>query len=164
MKKLLFYLLFTPLFSLAQEKSSATIKGVVTYYFNSYQGDKPDLGAKIYIVDSSKFKEYDEDLSFKYDLAKIKKTSPEDPDFKQIDERLYTVLYRLEQSAETLSATVDAVGNYSISAPAGTYYLLIQSKGRTGITVTEVKGNIYLTKVRLAKGQVRDESHNFPLQ
>jgi len=27
------------------------VKGVVTYFFNEYQGDKPDLGAKVYLIE-----------------------------------------------------------------------------------------------------------------
>lgn len=34
---------------------TATVKGVVTYYFNQYQGDKPDIGAKVYAVDSASY-------------------------------------------------------------------------------------------------------------
>ncbi len=34
-------------FSYAQEYK---LKGVVTYYFNQYQGNKPDLGAKVYLI------------------------------------------------------------------------------------------------------------------
>ena len=31
------------------------IYGVITYYFNQYQGDKPDIGAHITVIDSAKF-------------------------------------------------------------------------------------------------------------
>lgn len=39
--------------------SQATVGGVVTYYFNQYQGDKPDLGAKVLLVDSAKIEAFD---------------------------------------------------------------------------------------------------------
>ena len=41
-------------FSFAQ---NASLKGVVTYYFNKYQGDKPDVGAKVFAVDSASYVE-----------------------------------------------------------------------------------------------------------
>lgn len=49
MKQILILLLF-PFYSFAQE---AELSGVVTYFFNDYQGNKPDIGAKVYIIDSS---------------------------------------------------------------------------------------------------------------
>jgi hypothetical protein len=53
MKRTLFILaaLLLPVLSFTQ---TATVSGVVTYFFNKYQGDKPDLGAKVYLVDSTK--------------------------------------------------------------------------------------------------------------
>jgi hypothetical protein len=30
---------------------TSSVKGVVTYFFNKYQGDKPDLGAKVYLIE-----------------------------------------------------------------------------------------------------------------
>ena len=29
---------------------NSNVKGVITYFFNEYQGDKPDIGAKVYLV------------------------------------------------------------------------------------------------------------------
>ena len=37
--------------SLNTMSQTSTVKGVVTYFFNKYQGDKPDLGAKAYLID-----------------------------------------------------------------------------------------------------------------
>lgn len=34
--------------------SQAKISGVITYYFNEYQGNKPDIGASVILIDSSK--------------------------------------------------------------------------------------------------------------
>jgi hypothetical protein len=33
---------------------NSEVTGVVTYFFNDYQGDKPDLGAMVYLLDSVK--------------------------------------------------------------------------------------------------------------
>lgn len=47
LKKWIFILFFIPFISKAQ---TANINGVITYYFNEYQGDKPDIGSKVYIA------------------------------------------------------------------------------------------------------------------
>jgi hypothetical protein len=50
MRKIVFAIFIMCCFnSFAQESG---ITGVVTYLFNQYQGDKPDIGAKVYVVDS----------------------------------------------------------------------------------------------------------------
>lgn len=49
MKKII--LLFMMLAGLTMSAQSK-VSGVVTYYFNKYQGDKPDLGSKAVIIDS----------------------------------------------------------------------------------------------------------------
>jgi len=66
MRKILFttFMLFG-YFSFAQ----TSIGGVITYYFNEYQGNKPDLGAKVYLVDSLKVKDFNVELFNKFTLA-----------------------------------------------------------------------------------------------
>lgn len=49
MKKVFILLLF-PFYAFSQE---AELSGVVTYFFNHSQGNKPDIGAKVYLIDSS---------------------------------------------------------------------------------------------------------------
>lgn len=39
-----------PLFLLSQ---NPTVSGVVTYFYNDYQGNKPDVGARVYLIDTS---------------------------------------------------------------------------------------------------------------
>lgn len=72
MKKIAFLLLI--LFMGFNSYSQCKIKGVVSYFFNKYQGDKPDLGAVVYVVDSLSVKNYDESLNHNYSQAKIYKT------------------------------------------------------------------------------------------
>lgn len=50
--------------------SQNKIKGVVTYYFNEYQGNKPDIGALVSVVDSTKIKNFDFDLWTNYNFGK----------------------------------------------------------------------------------------------
>ena len=35
--------------------SQAEVSGTITYFFNKYQGDKPDVGAKVHLIDSLSF-------------------------------------------------------------------------------------------------------------
>jgi hypothetical protein len=56
MKFLFSFLLIIPFYCFSQ---SASVTGVITYYFNDYQGNKPDLGAKVYLIDTSKASFFD---------------------------------------------------------------------------------------------------------
>lgn len=49
---------------------TSEIKGVVTYYFNEYQGDKPDLGAKVFVLDSIKNPDFNYELMYNFDYGK----------------------------------------------------------------------------------------------
>ena len=53
--------------TLAQSK----VKGTLTYFFNKYQGNKPDTGAKIYVVDSSKALDFDYKIYYTFNTASI---------------------------------------------------------------------------------------------
>ena len=57
MKKIIFTLLFLSISitGLTQTK----ISGVITYYFNEYQGHKADIGASIILIDSAKVTNFD---------------------------------------------------------------------------------------------------------
>jgi hypothetical protein len=54
MKNIFLFIFLLPAFGFAQE---AKISGVVTYFFNKYQGYKPDIGAKVLLFDST-FEQY----------------------------------------------------------------------------------------------------------
>lgn len=45
---ILVFLLFMPIISFSQ----TSIGGVITYFFNDYQGNKADIGSKVFILDS----------------------------------------------------------------------------------------------------------------
>jgi len=49
-QKCLLLFLLLPLFGVSQ---TSNLSGVVTYFFNKNFGNKPDLGAKVYVIDSS---------------------------------------------------------------------------------------------------------------
>lgn len=69
MKKILFMMsLLIASVSFAQTSS---ISGVVTYFFNSYQGDKPDLGAKVYIVNQKDIPDFDYEIVANFQRGKV---------------------------------------------------------------------------------------------
>lgn len=160
MRYLLLILTITTINSFAQK---GKIKGVVTYYFNQYQGDKSDIGAAVYIVDSAKCRSFDTEIPFQYELASIKNPKGDDAAFKSIDGMNALNNQQIINSEYVNTTTVDGSGNYSIDLPKGTYYILIQSKGRPGLSTSEVLGCIYYIKVRLNADQTKEVSHNFPL-
>lgn len=51
--------------------SQTTISGVVTYYFNEYQGNKPDIGASVILIDSANVKNFDYKLYENYHYGKF---------------------------------------------------------------------------------------------
>ena len=64
MKKIIFTFLLCA-FSLLSY-SQTTVSGVITYYFNQYQGNKPDLGASVTLIDSATVKNFDYKLYEKF--------------------------------------------------------------------------------------------------
>lgn len=139
------------------------IHGVVTYFFNDYQGDKPDLGAHVYAVDSAKCPNYSAEISFQYDLATI--GGPKgDTAFKNLDLKSARNNNEIKNSTFVNEATVDGSGNYSIDLPPGTYYVFMQSKGRSASTMTEVMGKISIRTIRIQADQSIDFSHYFALK
>lgn len=160
--KYLLTVLIVSSFSFHGYSQKGKIKGVVTYFFNEYQGNKPDLGAEVYVVDSARCGKYDSDISFQFELESIKDNNS--AEFKALDAKNALNNREIISSEDANKATVDAAGNYNFDLPPATYYLLIKSKGRTGLSITEIMGKIYIIKVRLKPDQVKDISYNFSLK
>lgn len=68
MKKLLFTILLSSISLICF--SQTTISGVVTYYFNEYQGNKADIGASVILIDSVKVKNFNYKLYENYNYGK----------------------------------------------------------------------------------------------
>lgn len=68
MKKIIFSLLLLNIsvFGFSQ----TTVSGVVTYYFNQYQGNKTDIGATVILIDSATVKNFDYKLYENYHYGK----------------------------------------------------------------------------------------------
>lgn len=192
------------------------ISGVVTYFFNKYQGDKPDIGASVYILADSKLadsvrviRNYIDGkssygaleageslitslskLAEKYEGKKRYKAEYDDV-LKQIgdaktrvqesynyastmgcetkskvdslDKRSIMIIAQIQKSEDVIKRTVDASGNYSAEVPPGKYIVLITSKGRTSVSMTEILGKVYAEVVLVKENQVKDVSYNFTL-
>ena len=69
MKKIIFTLLLFIISIIGY--SQTTVSGVVTYYFNEYQGNKADIGASVTLIDSLKVKNFDYKLYENYHYGKF---------------------------------------------------------------------------------------------
>jgi hypothetical protein len=213
--KLIYILLFA-LFPIISNSQTANISGVVTYFFNSNIGDKPDVGAKVFIIDSltnpefqysvidsfihanayrklyfdylemynnynnmaktyegkTKYKAQYDDYKAKSDdakknadnyFAKMLDYKIETAEkFTVLDKRATTAIIKIDED-KTLQKTVDGIGNYSVNVKPGTYYILIVSKSRTGKSITEVSGQIFLKKTIFKENESKTVSKNFIL-
>ena len=145
------------------QQNNVTIRGVVTYLFNDYQGYRPDVGANVFICPVPKSRG-DTGKSMKvhisimgYELAKmrqqiIKLTNSESStddvaDFHKIDLATSRICDSLKESPGCIKTTVDGNGNYSKQIKSGIYIVLIVSKNRTGSTLTECEGMIAIEQV-----------------
>jgi hypothetical protein len=168
-------------------QTGSSIKGVVTFFFNKYQGDKPDIGSDVWIVDSAAEKKYNEKLadSFYYAnfyrglkssyksmgqappqevLNGIQQFGGNDDDlFKAIDSRNYSQFAAVKLNDDTPHSTVDASGTYSFQVKPGVYYVIIKSHNRTGLTMCEISGKMYYAKVKVKTGQQKDVSTKFDI-
>lgn len=215
MKKLItLILLLVCLGSYSQETG---ITGVVTYFFNDYQGDKPDIGAKIYVLDSIKHTDFNyklisdfltaktyislsnfslqslernEEYVKKYEKKKkyadlvqrkkeeiendkkdlsnyndklVKLNAETNEKFNQLTNSAADVRRELIYKEPIITRTIGATGNYTITLNEGVYYVIIESKNRTGLNQVEIMGKIYATKVKIVSGQLKDISHNFSI-
>lgn len=169
-------------------KREGKINGVITYYFNKNYGDKPDVGAEIFIVDSSMVKGFDIKLldtfyygnsyrrmylyykSMKIDVPidimnEVKKYNVENKSsFDSLDHRvLISILGKIEISKYVKKIVVDGSGNYSLNVLPGTYYVCINSNNRKGFNLTEASGKVRCFKVFVKNGEDTNVSYNFDI-
>jgi hypothetical protein len=184
MKKLLFLFIFLiticELFPQSNQNSTE-LKGVITYFFNKYQGDKPDIGAQIEIwpyVDKTdslidKFIEaktyqilyksasYEDKSNFMDHLVKLNcetKTK-----FDSLDMKVAIKTLLLKKNKDLITLNADGSGNYSVYLMPGVYEILITSKGRTGLSVTEAMGKIAHAFITIKPNNQAFFSHKFDL-
>jgi hypothetical protein len=172
----------------AESKQEGKIYGVITYFFNKNYGDKPDVGAKVFIVDSSKVSGFDISLldSFHYGnsyrqmylsyksmkmdvpievMNQVKKYNVENKtSFDSLDYRTYrSVFGKIQISKYVKETVIDGVGNYSLNVLPGTYYVYIKSNNRKGSSITEISGKVRCFKIIVKDGNETNVSYNFGL-
>jgi len=164
------------------------ITGVVTFYFNKNYGDKPDVGAEVFIADSVGIPDFNFATvdSFHYgnfyrgiaaeykqmkgsvpsDVAEqVKKWNVEDKAlFDSLDRRAATNLFKIKYAKDGFKTVVDGSGNYSVKVKPGVYYVFIKSNNRDGLTVTEITGKVHCAKVVVKDGEDANASTNFGLR
>lgn len=95
------------LFSLNWTYSNAQdsgIAGVVSYYFNEFQGDRPDLGAQVFVVDSVDHPEFNYAILDDFLSAKIYMTSYlRSMETKQLQEKLLTILGNKKRNSDEVN-------------------------------------------------------------
>lgn len=164
-----------------------SIFGVVTYYFNKNYGDKPDVGAEVYIIDSVKVPDFNLSVvdSFYYatfyknlyleykSMGKVpdnimKEVEKYHLDDKQaidsLDKSASTNIFKILYSDDVMKTVVDGIGNYSVKLKPGTYYVHIKSNNRKGMSMTEVMGKVKCEKVVVKDGGDINVSYNFGLR
>ena len=164
-----------------------SIFGVVTYFFNKNYGDKPDVGAEVYIADSTKITDFNLAIidSFHYAsfyrniyleyksmgkvpdeiMERIKKYNPEDKlAFDSLDKSAAANIFKLKFAKDVVKTVVDGSGNYSVKLKPGTYYVYIRSNNREGVSITESTGKVVCEKVIVKGGEDTNMSCNFGIR
>jgi hypothetical protein len=150
-----------------------TLSGVVTFFFNKYQDNKPDLGAEVFIADSVFVSDIDieaiklyKKASFMRNIYKDYKASglnvPDnvindlrsygaetEGEFKTIDKKATANVLKVQYAVNAVKLFIDGNGTFSTNLPKGTYYVLIRSKNRTDLSVTELLGKVYFEKIKI---------------
>lgn len=172
----------------AESKQEGKIYGVITYFFNKNYGDKPDVGAKVFIVDSSKVKDFDISLldTFHYGnsyrqmylfyksikmkvpielMIQVRKYNVENKNsFDSLDYRAFqSIIEKIENSKYVKEIVIDGVGNYSLNVLPGTYYVCFKSNNRKSSNVTESDGKVRCFKAIVKDGDDTNVSYNFEL-
>lgn len=155
------------------QTTTCKVQGVVRYYFNDYQGYKPDLGAEIYIVPKKEkdtiphyknWVEYEELINKKISYLKYHEYLPkiEAERFSGYKEAYDSLITNnsficlsdriaIEDRLAKFTVIIDASGLYSIQLPYGTYYFLFKSKNRTRGSVLEFQNRYYIKEIKIDK-------------
>jgi len=131
-----------------QQSDTGKVKGVLSYFFNSNFGSKPDTGSKVYILEGSvEIPEAAFVMGVGSKLV-VGKEGQEAKDFAS-----YKVI---------ATATADGAGNFQMSeVPAGVYTLVFISKHATGKAQRDVAGKVRTRSEVLKAGETADASLDF---
>ena len=137
-------------------KKLGSLSGVITYFFNDNYGDKPDVGADIYIIDK-KYSRIDSsafiailgyqaatNLRESRSLLGIKNSEDDEKSFDESDAMADSVCSVIKSNTHTIKLVADGNGAYSRQLEPGFYSILIVSKHRSNTSKTEGAGKVYL--------------------
>lgn len=147
MKKLLllFLLIGTSICTTAQ----SSIGGVVTYYFNQYQGDKPDLGATVLVIDSAKIKNFDFKVYEKFRSAKVYRNIYENA---KITSDNYEQLCRRTEGKKKYAAEYEDYKKRLESSKkdvAEYYDRLVESEAETEEKFKKIDNDLFLSLIKI---------------
>jgi hypothetical protein len=125
----------------------ASVSGNLTYFFNRNYGNKPDVGAKIYLIDGSvNFVLRDEDFLFSNGEYLIVAANKE-------NKTTYRIVH---------STVADGNGHYEFKGVApGRYTLVAISSHARGKVQAEILGKVLKKSLDLSPGSTVDVSHDF---
>lgn len=142
------------------------ILGVVTYRYNFDIGFLPDIGAQVYISDSTKLLDFNHAVVDSSENANggfagmyRKKYNLNKEAVKELDGRAKINIKKLKYSPNTITAVVDGTGSYLIKVKPGTYYILIESTKRDLKKLYSFE--IFLTKRIIKEGEEINLSWKF---
>lgn len=156
----------------AQDIKKYALKGVVTYYFNANYGDRPDTGAKAYLLTEQQATAqgltYDrvshyQLLYAQYQLAGLlmkpeKRQTPDEKkltvDMKELADTLNKRQFLMEMGEKIPFMTADGSGVFSKNVAPGTYYVFVKSAHRQNVSTAEVNGQIQMKKVEIKDDDV----------
>lgn len=161
--------------------TKAELKGVVTYYFNRNYGDKPDVGARIYLrkIDTTNGQR---SVIYKYERARtcralieyktqiesctktLKELNADTKEgFEKLNKDVVAELVALDYGKDVMKVTADGSGNYSVNVEPGLYEIIFVSKGRTDLTMAEIMGKIDTEIYQLTAGEHKIIDKRFDL-
>lgn len=161
----------------SQDIKKYALKGVVTYYFNVNYGDRPDTGAKAYILTEQQAQAQgltlDRIQSYQLLYAKFeaagllvkpeKRQTVEErqlvADMKALADTLNKRQFLMELRDKVPFLTADGSGVFSKNVAAGTYYVFTKSAHRKSASVAEINGQIQMKKV-----EVKDDDVEVPFR
>jgi hypothetical protein len=163
MKKNFLLVLICAAVSMTAQEKKSTIKGTVLYDVPLLNSLKPDVGATVTLHKSNVQAGSAQDTltAFRKIVSTpelFNATTPEK--FKAIDAGATAYLLRIKKDPNTLTATVDATGNYSVALAPGRYEIIIQSIGISSYDSTLEKTGVlytYFIEVKAGETKIQDQ-------
>jgi hypothetical protein len=141
------------------------VSGVLTFYFNQYQGTKPDVGSKVFLVEEAAVTNMPSTPALvPGDLI------PADCIVLAIEKRIQIIppgagrVYGSNSVAIPVlrTATADGSGRFTIDhVPVGKYIAICQSKNTNGKDIRDAAGKFDFTRVSVRPDEEADASLDF---